>query len=290
MAGSAGLFLALAALLLIACGFAFLLLSTRGTSEAEKKQGGGEQQDVEAEVVVAGRRRGGRMRANRRRGRPEHEAEGEDAVGDDAEPDDGTGGEEELLNRRDARRAEREERRREEQEKQERKSKKRAAYSERQAQKDREREERERAEAEELERLRQEKERAEEEEFDKWRDLIQVDAGGTVEDELQTESQGLLADFVNYIKRKKLVPLEDLAAEFKLRTQEVISRVQALEEMGRITGVMDDRGKFIYISEEEMQNVAQFIKEKGKANGRPHFAQGELDGSSSGETWCMQAA
>lgn len=54
--------------------------------------------------------------------------------------------------------------------------------------------------------------------------------------------------------------------------------------------MMDDRGKFIYISEEEMQNVAQFIKEKGKANGRPHFAQGELDGSSSGETWCMQAA
>ena len=113
---------------------------------------------------------------------------------------------------------------------------------------------------------------------------MQVDAGGTVEDEMQAESQGLLADFVNYIKEKKLVPLEDLAADFKLRTQEVretlcctlrrgsnfptldqvISRVQALEEMGRITGVMDDRGKFIYISEEEMQNVAQYIRDKGK--------------------------
>ncbi len=30
--------------------------------------------------------------------------------------------------------------------------------------------------------------------------------------------------------------------------QDVISRVQTLEESGRITGVMDDRGKFIYIS------------------------------------------
>lgn len=31
--------------------------------------------------------------------------------------------------------------------------------------------------------------------------------------------------------------------------QEAVSRVRGLEEMGHITGVIDDRGKFIYISE-----------------------------------------
>ena len=37
--------------------------------------------------------------------------------------------------------------------------------------------------------------------------------------------------------------------------QEVLTRVTRLEEMGKITGVVDDRGKFIYIADEEMDKV-----------------------------------
>ena len=37
--------------------------------------------------------------------------------------------------------------------------------------------------------------------------------------------------------------LDELAAEFGMRTQEAIKRVQALEAEGALTGVMDDRGK-----------------------------------------------
>ena len=58
--------------------------------------------------------------------------------------------------------------------------------------------------------------------------------------------------------------VEELAAEFGLRTQDAVSRVQALEQMGRITGVMDDRGKFIFISRDEMAEVAAFINRKGR--------------------------
>lgn len=43
--------------------------------------------------------------------------------------------------------------------------------------------------------------------------------------------------------------LGDLASRFKLKTKDTIMRLRALEEMGRITGVMDDRGKFIYVSD-----------------------------------------
>ena len=53
----------------------------------------------------------------------------------------------------------------------------------------------------------------------------------------------MLAQFIDYIKQRKTVPLEQLATEFKLRTTEVIDRVQGLEAMGRLTGVMDERGK-----------------------------------------------
>ena len=58
--------------------------------------------------------------------------------------------------------------------------------------------------------------------------------------------------------------LEELAAEFGLRTADAVSRVQALESMGRITGVMDDRGKFIHISEQEMAKVAEHINARGR--------------------------
>lgn len=49
--------------------------------------------------------------------------------------------------------------------------------------------------------------------------------------------------------------LEDLAATFHLKTQETIDRVNRLEKSGRITGVVDDRGKFIYIEPQEMEKV-----------------------------------
>ena len=58
-----------------------------------------------------------------------------------------------------------------------------------------------------------------------------------------------LLKFVNYIKETKVVLLEDLAAQFHLKTQEAIDRVTQLQEDGLLTGVIDDRGKFIYISQ-----------------------------------------
>ena len=42
---------------------------------------------------------------------------------------------------------------------------------------------------------------------------------------------------------RKIVVLEDMAIEFGMKTQEVIHRIEALEAAGRLTGVMDDRGK-----------------------------------------------
>lgn len=47
-------------------------------------------------------------------------------------------------------------------------------------------------------------------------------------------------------------------------SQDAISRVQSLQESGDITGVVDDRGKFIHISMEELEAVAKFIKQRGR--------------------------
>ncbi|KAH6834796.1 DDRGK domain protein [Perilla frutescens var. hirtella] len=102
--------------------------------------------------------------------------------------------------------------------------------------------------------------------FEKWKGAFSVDAEGTTENDVQDGSQGLLFDFVEYIKKHKYVPLEDIAAEFKLRTQDCINRINSLETMGRLSGVMDDRGKYIYISLEEMKAVADYIRREGRVS------------------------
>lgn len=42
--------------------------------------------------------------------------------------------------------------------------------------------------------------------------------------------------------------------------------MQKLQETGQLTGVVDDRGKFIYISQEELQAVARFIRQRGRVS------------------------
>lgn len=139
-------------------------------------------------------------------------------------------------------------------------------YAEMRRRKDEEHEARERMLEEEAEARKAKEEEAAALEFEKWKGEFSVDAEGTTENEVQDGTQGLLFDFVEYIKKQKCVPLEDLAAEFKLRTQDCINRITSLEDMGRLSGVMDDRGKYIYISQEEMQAVADYIKREGRVS------------------------
>lgn len=48
--------------------------------------------------------------------------------------------------------------------------------------------------------------------------------------------------------------------------KDVINRINQVQEMGLLTGVMDDRGKFIYISQEELQMVKKFIEQRGRVH------------------------
>ncbi|POM74548.1 DDRGK domain containing hypothetical protein 1-like [Phytophthora palmivora] len=112
--------------------------------------------------------------------------------------------------------------------------------------------------------LKEEKERKEKEEFDQWKDMFTIEGQGTKVEEDSEESQVLLQQFVDYVKSHKVVLLEDLASEFNLATQDAIDRVESLQQSNRLTGIVDDRGKFIYITEEEMDKVAKFIQRRGR--------------------------
>ena len=140
---------------------------------------------------------------------------------------------------------------------------KRSKYEERQYQKEKEREEKESTRAEEAKKAKATAEAHATEEFEDWKDMFETTEEGT--DKLSSEETGnLLEKFIAYIKRKKVVLLEDLATDFGITSTEAVDRVTALEANGAITGVVDDRGKFIYVSTEEMQQVAAFVRRKGR--------------------------
>lgn len=120
-----------------------------------------------------------------------------------------------------------------------------------------------RAEAERL--AREERERKEHEEYLKLKEAFSIDEEGYEEPE-EDQKKNLLDSFIQYIKEHKVVILEELASEFKLKPQQAIDRVQELKANNTLTGVIDDRGKFIYIAEDELLAVAKFIKQRGRVS------------------------
>ncbi|KAI3437101.1 uncharacterized protein J3R85_005842 [Psidium guajava] len=190
----------------------------------------------------------------------------DDADGSDEDAMAGDYYEAKASKKKEKRRQEREARRQAEEVARDSRKTKQDRYAEMRRRKDEEREAKERMLEEEANARKAREDEAAALDFEKWKGEFSIDAEGTTENDAQDGNQGLLSDFVEYIKKHKCIPLEDLAAEFKLRTQECINRIASLESMGRLSGVMDDRGKYIHISLEEMKAVADYIKREGRVS------------------------
>ena len=117
---------------------------------------------------------------------------------------------------------------------------------------------------EQLKREAEEKERQEHEAYLKLKASFIVEEQGFDAEEIVEDD--LLQRFVEHVQKQKIVLLEELAATFQLKTQDAIDRLQKLVAEGTLTGVIDDRGKFIYISKSEMEAVAKFIRQRGRVS------------------------
>uniref|UniRef100_W5LZ62 DDRGK domain-containing protein 1 n=2 Tax=Lepisosteus oculatus TaxID=7918 RepID=W5LZ62_LEPOC len=166
------------------------------------------------------------------------------------------------LEEKQARRAQREA---ELEDREERKRTQQLREEERRREEERERLEEQRK-AEEEQRTREEQERREHEEYLKLKETFTVEEQGLTDTLTEQETHSLLQEFIEYIKNAKVVLLEDLASHFGMRTQDAISRLQDLIADGSLTGVIDDRGKFIYITPAELSAVARFIKQRGRVS------------------------
>ncbi|CAI5445052.1 unnamed protein product [Caenorhabditis angaria] len=144
--------------------------------------------------------------------------------------------------------------------------KRREAEKEKKREEERERERLEEEEEEERKRKeKEEKERREHEEYLALKASFAVEEEGNdvVEGE---EAENLIRDFVEYVKNNKVVNIDELSAHFGLKSDESVNRLKHFIEEGLLQGVMDDRGKFIYISEEEFVAVAKFINQRGRVS------------------------
>ena len=90
------------------------------------------------------------------------------------------------------------------------------------------------------------------------------EVGEAAEDDEGHEDK--LTKFIDYIQKRKVVMMEDVAAEFKMMTQDVVQRIEQLEASGRLLGITDDRGKFIHVTEQEYSKVTDFIKNRGRVS------------------------
>ncbi|KAG5345419.1 DDRGK protein, partial [Acromyrmex charruanus] len=151
-----------------------------------------------------------------------------------------------------------------EREREEHKKREQFLQEERDKQAEKERVEELRAEEAEK-KAREEKERQEYEEYLKMKEAFSVEEEGYEQENRECE-ENLLQEFLAYIKLNKVLVLEDLAAHFGLKTANVVERIQELQANGNLTGVIDDRGKFIYISEDELEAVAKFMRQRGRVS------------------------
>ncbi|KAM5246722.1 DDRGK domain-containing protein 1 [Ctenodactylus gundi] len=119
---------------------------------------------------------------------------------------------------------------------------------------------------EEERKAQEEQARREHEEYLKLKEAFVVEEEGVGETMTEEQSHSFLTEFISYIKQSKVVLLEDLASQVGLRTQDTINRIQDLLAEGTLTGVIDDRGKFIYITPEELAAVANFIRQRGRVS------------------------
>ncbi|XP_025157131.1 DDRGK domain-containing protein 1-like isoform X2 [Harpegnathos saltator] len=151
-----------------------------------------------------------------------------------------------------------------ERDREERKKREQLVREEKDKQAEKELAERLRMEEEER-KAREEKEKREYEEYLRIKEAFSVEEEGYHE-ENKEDKENLLQKFIQYIKQNKVLILEDLAAHFGLKTSNVIERIQELRACDRLTGVIDDRGKFIYISENELQTVVKFVQQRGRVS------------------------
>ena len=115
-----------------------------------------------------------------------------------------------------------------------------------------------------LQKVKEEQQKKEDEIYNQWKDMIKIGEEG--EEKKNFSDENVINEFLNYIKRRKVVSLEDLSGVFKISPNELVEKLNQFEKEGRILGIIDDRGKYIYVTEKEMNMIENLFIRRGRIN------------------------
>jgi len=100
----------------------------------------------------------------------------------------------------------------------------------------------------------------EEAELDEWAHLFEVKEEGSS----KTDDQNMDSAFIDLLSSQRVTRLDQVASTFQLDMNEVVSRIQLLLKDNRLCGILDDRGKFIFLTLEQMKWMADTIQLEGR--------------------------
>nr|CAD2140940.1 unnamed protein product [Meloidogyne enterolobii] len=126
-------------------------------------------------------------------------------------------------------------------------------------------EEEERERNEKLKKEKEEREKQEREDYLKFKESFNIsEQGFDNENNEEDDPTEFTTKLLEYLRKRKVVHVDQVSSNFHLKPDVTIERINSLLEEKLITGVFDDRGLFIFISPEELNNVAKFITQRGR--------------------------
>jgi ribosomal protein S18 len=84
------------------------------------------------------------------------------------------------------------------------------------------------------------------------------------EEEEKRKAEAFNRQFMQVLKSSKLSLLEDLSHKFKLSTREVVDKIKQLEQEGLLSGIFDERGKYLVIEHNEWDAIKNYITARGR--------------------------
>jgi predicted transcriptional regulator len=84
------------------------------------------------------------------------------------------------------------------------------------------------------------------------------------EEEERRKVEAFSKQLTSLLKTNKLSLLEDLSHKFKLTTKEIVEKIKQLEQEHLISGIFDERGKYLVIEAGEWSAIKNYILARGR--------------------------
>ncbi len=100
--------------------------------------------------------------------------------------------------------------------------------------------------------------------LEQWKDAVVVTGEGSAAADAAAAAAAADKAILAKLRKERTIAFTDLAAFVRLPVSSAVARVRALEAEGRLTGIADERGRYVYLAPEELDEIAERLKVRGR--------------------------